>query len=268
MRPLIKLSGERTFVQPAVTFFKSLADALYTDTMIIKKAGAKKYFMEHGKMMISMLLKEKSFVVVSQEDDMLDAEEDEFTEGSFEDIGQVSCEVQVPGGVTVTVRKEDICKISVDAVVNAANEDLKHTGGVALVLLQAAGPSLQQICDQHTKTNGALKPGDAFITDAGRLPCKYVVHAVGPRFSDSDRPNTVQRLRHAVRESMNQASSKNCSSIAIPVIRSGICGCPLDLCTETIAKEVRDYIHDHNHRGVKNLQLYLCSSNYWYLCII
>uniref|UniRef100_A0A9J8AV17 Poly [ADP-ribose] polymerase n=1 Tax=Cyprinus carpio carpio TaxID=630221 RepID=A0A9J8AV17_CYPCA len=252
MRPLIKLSGERTFVQPAVTFFKSLADALYTDTLIIKKAGAKKYFMEQGKMMISMLLKEKSFVVVPQDDDMLDAEEDEFTEGSFEDIGQVSCEVQVPGGVTVTVRKEDICKISVDAVVNAANEDLKHTGGVALALLQAAGPSLQQICDQHTKTNGALKPGDAFITDAGRLPCKYVVHAVGPRFSDSDRPTTVQRLRHAVRESLNQASSKNCSSIAIPVISSGIFGCPLDLCTETIAKEVRDYIDDHNHRGSRS----------------
>uniref|UniRef100_A0A8C2KIW5 Poly [ADP-ribose] polymerase n=1 Tax=Cyprinus carpio TaxID=7962 RepID=A0A8C2KIW5_CYPCA len=248
-RPWIKLSGERTFVQPAMTLFKRLADALYTDTLIIKKAGAKKYFMEHGKMMISMLLKEKSFVVVLQEDDMLDAEEDEFTEGSFEDIGQVSCEVQVPGGVTVTVRKADICKINVDAVVNAANEDLKHIGGVALALLQAAGPSLQQICDQHTKTNGALKPGDAFITDAGRLPCKYVVHAVGPRFSDSDRRTTEQRLRRAVRESLNQASSRNCSSIAIPVISSGVFGCPLDLCTETIAKEVRDYIDDHNHRG-------------------
>uniref|UniRef100_A0A8C2KI30 Poly [ADP-ribose] polymerase n=1 Tax=Cyprinus carpio TaxID=7962 RepID=A0A8C2KI30_CYPCA len=248
-RPWIKLSGARTFVQPAMTLFKRLADALYTDTLIIKKAGAKKYFMEHGKMMISMLLKEKSFVVVLQEDDMLDAEEDEFTEGSFEDIGQVSCEVQVPGGVTVTVRKADICKINVDAVVNAANEDLKHIGGVALALLQAAGPSLQQICDQHTKTNGALKPGDAFITDAGRLPCKYVVHAVGPRFSDSDRRTTEQRLRRAVRESLNQASSRNCSSIAIPVISSGVFGCPLDLCTETIAKEVRDYIDDHNHRG-------------------
>uniref|UniRef100_A0A8C1MH48 Poly [ADP-ribose] polymerase n=2 Tax=Cyprinus carpio TaxID=7962 RepID=A0A8C1MH48_CYPCA len=248
-RPWIKLSGERTFVQPAMTLFKRLADALYTDTLIIKKAGAKKYFMEHGKMMISMLVKEKSFVVVLQEDDMLDAEEDEFTEGGFEDIGQVSCEVQVPGGVTVTVRKADICKINVDAVVNAANEDLKHIGGVALALLQAAGPSLQQICDQLTKSNGPLKPGEAIITDAGRLPCKYVVHAVGPRFRDSDRPTTVQRLRRAVRESLNQASSKNCSSIAIPVISSGVFGCPLDLCTESIAKEVCEYIEYHKRRG-------------------
>ncbi|KAL1266723.1 hypothetical protein QQF64_002398 [Cirrhinus molitorella] len=248
-RPRIKLSGERTFVQPALTFFKRLAEGLYTDTMILKKAGAKKYFKEQGKMMLSILLKEKRFVVVLQEDGMLDEEEDEFTEGSFEDIGQVSCEVQMPGGVTLTVNKADICKISVDAVVNAANEDLKHIGGLALALLQAAGPCLQQYCDQYTKVNGRLKPGDAIITNAGRLPCKYVVHAVGPRFSDSDRQTTVQRLRRAVRESLNQASSKNCSSIAIPVISSGIFGCPLDLYTESIAKEVHEFIKDHNHRG-------------------
>ncbi|RXN29685.1 poly [ADP-ribose] polymerase 14-like protein [Labeo rohita] len=240
-RPWIKLSGKRTFVQSAVTLFKRLAEGLYTDTLIIKKAGAKKYFMEQGKMMLSMLLKEKRFVVVLQEDDMLDEEKDE-------DIGQVSCEVRIPGGVTVTVRKADICKINVDAVVNAANEDLNHSGGVALALLQAAGPSLQKNCDLHKEINGPLKPGDAIITDAGRLPCKYVVHTVGPRFGNSDRHTTVQHLRRAVRESLNQASSNKCSSIAIPVISSGIFGCPLDLCTESIAKEVREYIEDHNRR--------------------
>ncbi len=248
-RPWIKLSGERTFVQPALTFFKSLADGLYMDTLILKKAGAKKYFLEQGKIMLLMLAKEKGFVVVLQEDDMVEEEDDELTEASFEDFGQVFCEVRIPGGVTVTVRKADICKISVDAVVNAANEDLMHIGGLALALLKAAGPSLQQTSDQHTKANGPLKPGEAIITDAGRLPCKYVVHAVGPCFSDSDRGTTVQRLRRAVRESLNQASSKNCSSIAIPVISSGIFGCPLDLCTESIAKELHEYIEYHNNGG-------------------
>ncbi|KAL0182439.1 hypothetical protein M9458_021814, partial [Cirrhinus mrigala] len=230
-----------------------LADGLYTDKTTIEKAGAKKYFMEQGKIMLSMLLKEKRFVMVVQEDDMLEVKlaglVSEFTPGSFEDISQVSCEVRMPGGVTVTVRRADICKFHVDAVVNAANEDLKHSGGVALALLRAAGPCLQQDCDRYTKINVRLKPGDAIITDAGRLPCKYVVHAVGPRFRDSDRHTTVQRLRCAVRESLNQVSSKNCSSIAIPVISSGIFGCPLDLCTESIAKEVREYIEYHNHRG-------------------
>ncbi|KAL0182429.1 hypothetical protein M9458_021804, partial [Cirrhinus mrigala] len=262
-RPWIKLSGERTFVQPAITFFKKLADGLYTDTMTIKKAGAKKYFKEQGKLILSMLLKEKGFMVVLQEDDMLDMEEDEITEDSYEDFGQVSCEVQMPGGVTVTVKKADICKINVDAVVNAANEDLMHTGGVALALLQAAGPCLQQYCDLHTKENGPLKPGDAIITDAGNLPCKYVVHAVGPRFSNSDRNTTVQRLRRAVRESLKQATSKNCSSIAIPVISSGIFGCPLSLCTESIAKEVREFIEDHNRRGFSSTltEIHLVDNN-------
>ncbi|KAK7120426.1 hypothetical protein R3I94_020427 [Phoxinus phoxinus] len=248
-RPWIKLSGERIFVQPAMILFKRLADSLYTDTHIIKKAGAKKYFKEQGKMMLSLLLKGKRFVVVLQEDNMLQQEEDEFTERSFEDFGQVFCEVRTPGGITVTVRMADICKLSVDAVVNAANEDLMHSGGVAFALLQAAGPCLQQYSDHYIKVNGPLKPGDAIITEAGRLPCKYVVHAVGPRFSDSDRRTTVQRLRRAVRESLNQASSKNCSSIAIPVISSGIFGCPLELCTESITKEVCEYIEDHNRRG-------------------
>ncbi|KAL1266729.1 hypothetical protein QQF64_002404 [Cirrhinus molitorella] len=262
-RPWIKLSGERTFVQPAVSFIKRLADSLCTDTLSIKKAGAKKYFMEQGKMMLSVLLKEKRFVVVLQEDGMLKEEEDEFTEGSFEDICKVSCKVQMPDGVTVTVRKADICKLQVDAVVNAANEDLKHIGGVALALLQAAGPCLQQYCDLHTKVNGPLKPGDAIITNAGRLPCKYVVHAVGPRFSDSDRRTTAERLRRAVRESLNQASSKNCSSIAIPVISSGVFGCPLDLCTESIVKEVHGFIEDHNRRGFNSTltEIHLVDNN-------
>ncbi len=104
-RPWIKLSGKHTFVQPAVTLFKKLADGLCTDTLIIKKAGAMKYFLEQDKIMFSMLLKEKRFMVVLQEDDMLDAEEDKFTEGNFEDIGQVSCEVRIPGGLTVSGRQ-------------------------------------------------------------------------------------------------------------------------------------------------------------------
>ncbi|XP_051540797.1 protein mono-ADP-ribosyltransferase PARP14-like isoform X3 [Myxocyprinus asiaticus] len=251
-RPCIKLSGERASVQPAMSFFVKMADTLHTDTLIIKKAGAKKYFKEQGRFMLLMILKEKRFVVVLQEDHMLEDKEDEFSEGSSEDFGQLFCEVQMPGSVTVTVRKADICKLNVDAVVNAANENLKHIGGVALALLQAAGPHLQQCCDLYIKVNGCLKPGDAIITDAGRLPCKYVVHAVGPRFSDSDRPTAVQRLRCAVRESLNQASGKNCSSIAVPTISSGIFGFPLELCTETIAKEVHDYIEHQNRSGSRN----------------
>ncbi|TRZ00261.1 hypothetical protein DNTS_003714 [Danionella cerebrum] len=262
-RPRIKLSGPCMLVQPMIAFFTSLAQSLHTDTLTIKKAGAKKYFREQGKIMLQVFLKEKRFMVVLQEDDMLEEEPDDFKEGSFDDSTPVSCEVRMPGGVTVTVRNADICTLRVDAVVNAANEHLKHSGGVAFALLKAAGPRLQEDCDLHIRRNGPLKPGDAILTDAAKLPCKYVVHAVGPRYSGSDRRNAEQILRRAVRESLNLAAGKRCSSIAIPVISSGIFGCPLELCTESIAKEVRQHIENQNHRGSSNTftEIHLVDSN-------
>ncbi len=82
-KPWIKLSGERIFVHPAMPFFKRLVYALYTDTMIIKKAGAKLFFMEQGKMMLSILLKEKKrFVMVLHEDDLLKKGKDDLFQGS------------------------------------------------------------------------------------------------------------------------------------------------------------------------------------------
>ncbi|XP_073672142.1 protein mono-ADP-ribosyltransferase PARP14-like [Paramisgurnus dabryanus] len=259
-RPQIKFFGEGMFVKEAMTFFKKMANALYADTLTIKKAGAKKYFKEGGQLMLSLLMKENKFVVVLQEDHMM--EEENSNKGSFEDfVG--SCEVWMPGGVTVKVRKADICTLRVDAVVNAANEDLQHIGGLALALLQAAGPDLQECCNRYIKVNGPLRPGDAIITEAGRLPCKYVVHAVGPRYNSSDRPGVVQRLRRAVRESLNLASGKHCSSIAIPVISSGIFGCPLELCTDTIAREVRQFINDQYRIGSQSklIEFHLVDSN-------
>ncbi|XP_073672141.1 protein mono-ADP-ribosyltransferase PARP14-like [Paramisgurnus dabryanus] len=261
-RPRIKVSGERMLVPEGIQFFKKMADALHADTLIIKKAGAKKYFKEGGQLMLSLLMKENRFVVVLQENPMMEDEEENYNKGSFEDfVG--SCEVQTPGGVTIIVRKADICTLKVDAVVNAANEDLQHIGGLALALLQAAGPDLQDCCNRYIKMNGPLRPGDAIITEAGRLPCKYVVHAVGPRYNRSDRPGVMQRLRSAVRESLKQASGKRCSSIAIPVISSGIFGCPLILCTETIAREVREFINDQYHSGPQNklTEIHLVDSN-------
>uniref|UniRef100_A0A8C1YZA2 Poly [ADP-ribose] polymerase n=1 Tax=Cyprinus carpio TaxID=7962 RepID=A0A8C1YZA2_CYPCA len=80
----IKLSGKRVFVQPAMIFFERLADSLHTDTVILQQSGAIKYFKDQGKMMLSMLLKEKRFVAVLQEDDMLE-EEGDFFQGTDND---------------------------------------------------------------------------------------------------------------------------------------------------------------------------------------
>ncbi|RXN11598.1 poly [ADP-ribose] polymerase 14-like protein [Labeo rohita] len=131
MRPWIKLSGERTFVQPAVTFFKSLADALYTDTLIIKKAGAKEYFMEQGKIMLSMFVNEDGFVVVLQEDDMLKEENDDFSQGPLGRVSRSCLKVYILqiGHLTLEVSSGDITKEKTDAIVNSLNQTFSFKSG-------------------------------------------------------------------------------------------------------------------------------------------
>ncbi|XP_072903661.1 protein mono-ADP-ribosyltransferase PARP14-like isoform X1 [Hemitrygon akajei] len=167
------------------------------------------------------------------------------------DLSPTSCKFQMPNGPVITVYKGDLCKTRVDVVVNASNVYLKHIGGLAKALSDAAGTVLQKECDRITDRRGSLTPGEVVLTESGRLPCSAVIHAVGPRWSATD-PNTAKkRLRSAVEKSLCLAETYNFKSIAIPAISSGIFGFPLDLCAEIIAITVRE--HFANLQGVSTL---------------
>ncbi|KAI4819928.1 hypothetical protein KUCAC02_027929, partial [Chaenocephalus aceratus] len=237
-RPKITLAGARLHVQKAKCCFQELTSALSTDNFVLDKPGAKKYFQTQGSLFLSTIMSEYSCVVVLCPENQ---EEEEEEENDGEENGLCFCKVKTANGVLVSVINANICTLNVDAVVNAANEDLQHIGGLALALLKAAGPELQKISNDHIQANGKLRPGEAIVTGACNLPCKYVVHAVGPRFHDSDKMTAVSRLKRAVRNSLTQAEQVNCSTIALPAISSGVFGFPLDLCADTIAQAVREY---------------------------
>ncbi|KAK1165787.1 protein mono-ADP-ribosyltransferase PARP14-like [Acipenser oxyrinchus oxyrinchus] len=231
-KPKIKLDGPRVYVLEMKKLFEKIVASLHADVLTIDKPGAKKFFQEQGNMYISLALREHNCIVVLQGNDSW--EEDE-------ELDQSACQVKLSGGVVISVYKADICQCPVDIVVNASNEDLKHLGGLAGALLKAAGPELQTVCDHYIRANGLLKPGQAVITKAGNLRCKYVIHAVGPRWNAAEAQKAEFNLKRAVKESLNLAERKNCTSIAIPAISSGIFGFPLTHCAETIAKSVRDH---------------------------
>nr|XP_046242508.1 protein mono-ADP-ribosyltransferase PARP14-like isoform X2 [Scatophagus argus] len=236
-RPKITITGARLHVQKAKSCFQELTRALITDTLIVDKPGAKKYFLSHGSLLLSTIMSEFSCVVVLRPENQEEEEEENCEEGS----GHCYCKVQTTSGVLVSVSKADICSFSVDAVVNAANEELQHIGGLAMALLKAAGPELQKISNDYIARHGKLRPGNAIVTGACNLPCKYVVHAVGPRFSDYDKMTAVSYLKQAVKESLRKAESVGCATIALPAISSGVFGFPVDLCADTIAQAVREY---------------------------
>ncbi|KAK2838175.1 hypothetical protein Q5P01_015387 [Channa striata] len=253
-RPRIGISGARLHVRKAKSSLQELISTFFTDTFTVDKPGAKKYFLSQGSLFLASIMTELNCVVVLRPENEEEEEDDD--ENAEEENGLVYCKVKTASGVLVSVIKANICRFSVDAVVNAANEDLQHIGGLALALLKAAGPQLQKVSDDYVSKNGRLRPGDAITTDAFDLPCKFVVHAVGPRFSDFDKRTSVSRLKLAVKESLKQAEMNNCSTIALPAISSGVFGFPVDLCAATIAEAVREYCDSpHSLRTLTEIHL-------------
>jgi O-acetyl-ADP-ribose deacetylase len=133
--------------------------------------------------------------------------------------------------------KGDITEREVDAIVNAANSYLRHGGGVAAAIVRKGGAIIQQ----ESNKIGFVPVGLAAITIAGKLPCKAIIHAVGPRMGEGDEDN---KLRKAVRSSLILASEKGYVSISMPAISSGIFGFPKDRCARILINEVKRFLED------------------------
>src|ERR687886_1373252 len=145
----------------------------------------------------------------------------------------------------------DITDRHVDAIINAANSYLKHGGGVAAAIVRKGGIIIQEESDKIvTGKGGSLVPvGSAVITTAGKLPCKAVIHAVGPRMGEG---NEDYKLRKAVKSSLLLASEKGFRSISMPAISSGIFGFPKDRCTKILVEESKTFLQDSNDDNTSN----------------
>ena len=124
----------------------------------------------------------------------------------------------------------------VDAIVNAANGQLAHGGGVAGIIARAAGPQLQQESDLLVQKHGPFPTGSAVVTTAGKLPFKGVIHAVGPRQGEG---NEEARLVQALGAAFLRAKERAWDSVSFPAVSSGIFAVPLDVCARAYAKAAR-----------------------------
>lgn len=136
----------------------------------------------------------------------------------------------------------DITKLHVDAIVNAANCGLLGGGGVDGAIHRAAGNALLQECQRLVEElpDKRGRTGEAYITGAGNLPCRYVIHTPGPVYRDGAHSEDVL-LSNSYRNSLQRAEEKHCESIAFPCISTGVYGYPKQEAAEIAVETVKAF---------------------------
>jgi O-acetyl-ADP-ribose deacetylase (regulator of RNase III) len=141
---------------------------------------------------------------------------------------------------TLEVVQGDITQQDTEAIGNAANSALAGGGGVDGAIHRAGGPSIMSELEARYK---GCPTGSAVITGGGNLKAKYVIHAVGPRYSAS--PKDPELLSGAYRKSLELCTQNKISSIAFPSISTGIYGYPVEEASRIALKTVMDYLKNH-----------------------
>lgn len=157
------------------------------------------------------------------------------------------------GTKQIIIKQGDITVEATDAIVNPANSGLQHGGGAAAAIVRAGGVVIQEQSDELIRKIGLVPVGKAVITDAGSLPCKFVIHTVGPRWGEGDEPAKLQR---AVLNSLVLADLYNLKSISLPAISSGIFGFPKPECAKIIIQTCADFLHQPD---ISLQQVVLCN---------
>lgn len=154
----------------------------------------------------------------------------------------------------------DITNERTDAIVNAANEHLAHSGGVAAAILRAGGPDIQFESSNFVNAFGPIKTTKCAYTNPGRLAAngiKYVIHAVGPEYNKNKTTiYNAARLHKTVLNALIQANKLGCLSVSIPAISSGIYGFPKYLCALVFFCAIKDFAFNQNEYS-KNGKVFL-----------
>jgi putative ATPase len=158
------------------------------------------------------------------------------------------------GGRVFEVVTADLLQEPSDAIVNAANGQLAHGGGVAAVIARAAGPALSQEGDRIVAERGVIPVGEAVVTTAGTLPFKGVIHTVGPHQGLGAEQD---KLEKALRSAFLRADEKGWTSVSFPAVSSGIFAVPLQVCARAYVAAVRGFWADHPDSSVTSLRLCL-----------
>ena len=143
----------------------------------------------------------------------------------------------------IKIIQGDITTLAVDAIVNAANQQMLGGGGVDGAIHRAAGPELYEACLKVPEVRSGVRcpTGEARITPGFKLPAKFVIHTVGPVYYDGQH-GEPEKLAACYRNSLTLAVENGCASIAFPCISTGVYGYPIEDAARIAVREVEEFV--------------------------
>jgi O-acetyl-ADP-ribose deacetylase len=157
-------------------------------------------------------------------------------------------------GAEMQLVQGDITAEGVDAIVNAANSRLQHGGGVAGAISRNGGPSVQKESNDWLRMHGPVSHDRPAYTGGGNLPCRYIIHAVGPVWGEGDED---AKLAAAVAGSLAVADELGVKTLSLPAISTGIFGFPKERAARIIYQTIQEYLLLHPSGSLAQVRLVL-----------
>jgi len=173
-------------------------------------------------------------------------------------MNEIVREGNLPGERRLQIVRGDLTEEQVDAIVNAANAQLQHGGGVAGAISRRGGPQIQDESNTWVRRFGPVLHARPAHTHAGKLPCRYVIHAVGPVWGSGDED---AKLAAAVQGSLQVAGQLGLISIAMPAISTGIFGFPVERAARVMLEAVRSHFEEDPTSSLETVRLVLIDSH-------
>jgi putative ATPase len=153
-------------------------------------------------------------------------------------MSRLVAQITLAGNKTLSLIHGDLTEEAVDAIVNAANARLQHGGGVAGAIIRRGGAIIQRQSEEWVRRHGPVAHDRPALTGAGALPCRHVIHAVGPVWGEGGEDG---KLRAAILGALDLAQAEGFVSLALPAISTGIFGFPKDRGARLLLQAVADH---------------------------
>jgi O-acetyl-ADP-ribose deacetylase (regulator of RNase III) len=173
-------------------------------------------------------------------------------------MNQFIIEQILESGKHLQLIRGDITEERVDAIVNAANAHLQHGGGVAGAISRNGGPEIQIESDAWIQKYGPISHQSPAYTSGGKLPCRYVIHVVGPVWGEGEED---QKMDLAIRGALRLGDKLGLASITFPAISTGIFGFPIERAARITLIAIQDYFQQNAGSGYQVVRVILYDQN-------